>query len=85
MPFLVCVLRRLELFAKLRGVLCHHFLNTSQMKWLPQALSRHSIVRYSQESCLQGGVEPQYWIQFRMLNYWLLVSSNLNVGQHLLM
>ena len=50
------------------------------MKWLLQALSRHSIVRYSQESCLQGGVEPQYWIQFRMLNYWLLVSSNLNVG-----
>ena len=26
MPSLVCVLRRLELFAKLRGVLCHHFL-----------------------------------------------------------
>ena len=34
--FFVCVLQRLELFVKLGGILCRHFLKRSVNKMVPQ-------------------------------------------------
>ena len=85
MLFFARVLRRLELFAKLGSILCHHFLECSVNKMAAAGSfsSQYRVLFTSIMSTRRCGAPVLE--EFRMLDNWLLVASNLNVGQHLLM
>ena len=82
MLFFARVLRRLELFAKLERTLLPFLGRLGIENGHRWCFLCHRIVRYSQISRLQGGVETQYWRGVRVLRQERNSHDRKVVAQH---